>query len=95
MDLSKLNRDEVKAVPDDLAEILAQTITDYESRSGKTLQPAHIERLLINTYAYRETLVRKAVNEAYRQQHPRFATGLMLDLCGRLHTARSRRQAVL
>ena len=82
MDLSKLNRDEVKAVADDLAEILAQTITDYESRSGKTLQPAHIERLLINTYAYRETLVRKAVNEAYRQQHPRFATGLMLDLCG-------------
>ena len=82
MDLSKLNRDEVKAVADDLPEILAQTITDYESRSGKTLQPAHIERLLINTYAYRETLVRKAVNEAYRQQHPRFATGLMLDLCG-------------
>ena len=82
MDLSKLNRDKVKAVTDDLAEILAQTITDYESRSGKTLQPAHIERLLINTYAYRETLVRKAVNEAYRQQHPRFATGLMLDLCG-------------
>ena len=49
MDLSKLNRDEVKVVPDDLAEILAQTITGYESRSGKTLQPAHIERLLINT----------------------------------------------
>jgi len=44
--------------------------------------PAHIERLLINTYAYRETLARKAFNEAYRQQHPRFATGLMLDLCG-------------
>ena len=37
---------------------------------------------LINTYAYREMLTRKALNEAYRQQHPRFATGLMLDLCG-------------
>ena len=82
MDLSKLKRDEVKAVSDDLAEILAQTIADYETRSGKTLQPAHIERLLINTYAYREMLTRKALNEAYRQQHPRFATGLMLDLCG-------------
>ena len=22
------------------------------------------------------------MNEAYRQQHPRFANGLMLDLCG-------------
>ena len=82
MDLNKLKREDVKVVSDDLSEILAQTIADYEARSGKTLQPAHIERLLMNTYAYRETLARKAVNEAYRQQHPRFATGLMLDLCG-------------
>ncbi|QEY23558.1 baseplate assembly protein [Neisseria animalis] len=82
MDLSKLKREDVKAVEDDLAAVLAATIADYEARSGKTLQPAHIERLLINTYAYRETLTRKALNEAYRQQHPRFATGLMLDICG-------------
>lgn len=82
MDLSKLKREDVKAVEDDLAAVLAETIADYEARSGKTLQPAHIERLLINTYAYRETLTRKALNEAYRQQHPRFATGLMLDICG-------------
>ena len=82
MDLSKLKREDVKVVDDDLAKVLAETISDYETRTGKTLQPAHIERLLINTYAYREALVRQAVNEAYRQQHPRFATGLMLDLCG-------------
>lgn len=82
MDLSKLKRGDVKVVDDDLAKVLAETIADYEQRSGKTLQPAHIERLLINTYAYRETLTRQALNEAYRQQHPRFATGLMLDLCG-------------
>lgn len=82
MDLSKLKRADVKVVDDDLAKVLAETIADYEQRSGKTLQPAHIERLLINTYAYRETLTRQALNEAYRQQHPRFATGLMLDLCG-------------
>ena len=82
MDLSKVIRDDVKVVDDDLAKVLADTIADYKARSGKVLQPAHIERLLINTYAYREMLVRKAFNEAYRQQHPRFATGLMLDLCG-------------
>ena len=82
MDLSKVTRADVKVVDDDLAKVLADTIADYEARSGKVLQPAHIERLLINTYAYRETLARKAFNEAYRQQHPRFATGLMLDLCG-------------
>lgn len=82
MDLSRLKRSEVKAVDDGLAQILADTIADYENRSGKVLQPAHIERLIINTYAYREMLARQAFNEAYLQQHPRFATGLMLDLCG-------------
>ena len=82
MDLSKLNRADIKVVDDELAVVLAETIADYEARSGKALQPAHIERLLINTYAYRETLTRQALNEAYRQQHPRFATGLMLDFCG-------------
>ncbi|WP_424034648.1 baseplate assembly protein [Neisseria bacilliformis] len=82
MDLSKLKREEVKIVDDDLAQTLAATIADYEQRAGKVLQPAHIERLLINTFAYREHLLRQQVNEAYRQQHPRFATGLMLDLCG-------------
>ena len=82
MDLSKLKREEVKIVDDDLAQSLAAMIADYEQRAGKVLQPAHIERLLINTFAYREHLLRQQVNEAYRQQHPRFATGLMLDLCG-------------
>ena len=82
MDLSKLKREEVKIVDDDLAQTLAATIADYEQRAGKVLQPAHIERLLINTFTYREHLLRQQVNEAYRQQHPRFATGLMLDLCG-------------
>lgn len=82
MDLSKLNRANVKAVDDNPETILAEMIADYEQRTGKTLQPAHIERLLINTFAYRETLARQQFNEAYRQQHPRFATGLMLDICG-------------
>lgn len=82
MDLNTIKREDVKVVDDDLARVLSETIADYEARTGKVLQPAHIERLLINTYAYRETLARQAFNEAYRQQHPRFATGLMLDLCG-------------
>ena len=59
MDLSKLKREEVKIVDDDLAQTLAATIADYEQRAGKVLQPAHIERLLINTFAYREHLLRQ------------------------------------
>lgn len=82
IDLTKLSRNDIKIVEDDLSLILAETIADYQKRTGKILQPAHIERLIINTYAYREALMRQEINEAYRQQHPRFATGLMLDLCG-------------
>lgn len=80
--LNDLNRHDVKIVDDNAETVLAAMIADYQTRTGKTLQPAHIERLLINTFAYRETLTRQQINEAYRQQHVRFATGLMLDLCG-------------
>ena len=82
MDLSKVKREDVKVIDDNLDTTLAETIRDYETRTDKTLRPAHIERLLINTHAYREALTRQQVNEAYRQNHARFATGLMLDLCG-------------
>ncbi|STZ63782.1 Uncharacterized homolog of phage Mu protein gp47 [Moraxella lacunata] len=75
-------RENLKIVDDDIATILSETIKDYEARAGKVLQPAHIERLLINTFAYRELLLRKQLNEAYRQQHIPYATGLMLDVAG-------------
>lgn len=80
MELPK--RENLKIVDDDIGTILSQTIKDYENRAGKVLQPAHIERLLINTFAYRELLLRKQLNEAYRQQHIPYATGLMLDVAG-------------
>lgn len=75
-------RENLKIVDDDISTILSQTIKDYQNRAGKVLQPAHIERLLINTFAYREFLLRKQLNEAYRQQHIPYATGLMLDVAG-------------
>jgi hypothetical protein len=37
--------------------ILADMIAAFEAASGRTLQPAQVERLLINLYAYRESLV--------------------------------------
>lgn len=82
MNMSELKRQTVKIVDDNPEQILSAMIADYEARTGKTLQPAHIERLLINTFAYRTALTHQQINEAYRQQHVRFATGLSLDLCG-------------
>ncbi len=77
-----MNKADVKIVHDDVKRILADSIADYEKRTGKTLQPAHIERSIIQTYAYRELLIRKGINEAFLQTFPQFATRLALDLCG-------------
>lgn len=75
-------REDVKIIADDVKVILAEAIADYEQRTGKTLQPAHIERSIIQTYAYRELLIRKGINEAFLQTFPQYASGLALDLCG-------------
>ncbi len=77
-----MNKADVKVVSEDLEAILSECIADYESRTNKQLQPAHIERCILQSYAYRELLVRKGVNEAFLQTFPQFATGIMLDLCG-------------
>ncbi|MFY1005742.1 baseplate assembly protein [Pasteurella multocida] len=77
-----MKADDVKIVSEDVKQILADTIADYEKRTGKTLQPAHIERSIIQSYAYRELLVRKGINEAFLNTFPQFAKGLALDLCG-------------
>ena len=77
-----MNRYEVKVVDDNVEGILRDAIAQYEKRTGKILQPAHIERLLINVYALRESLARQGINEAFRQTFPQYATGLALDLCG-------------
>ncbi|MBE2896729.1 baseplate J/gp47 family protein [Pasteurellaceae bacterium HPA106] len=77
-----MKKQDVKIVHDNVKKILADSIADYEQRTGKTLQPAHIERLIIQTYAYRELLIRKGINEAFLQTFPQFATDLALDLCG-------------
>ena len=79
-----MTRDKIKIIAEDVRQILADTITDYEKRTGKTLQPAHIERSIIQSYSYRELLVRKGINEAFLQTFPQFATGLALDLCGEM-----------
>ena len=77
-----MEKENVKIVSDDIKQILADTIADYEQRTGKTLQPAHIERSIIQSYVYREMLVRQGINHAFLQTFPQFATGLALDLCG-------------
>jgi phage-related baseplate assembly protein len=64
--------------------ILADMIAEFEAASGRTLQPAQVERLLINLYAYRESLVRNAIQYAAEQNLLAFASFPMLDYLGQV-----------
>lgn len=64
--------------------ILADMISTFESSSGRTLQPAQVERLLIDLYAYRESLVRNAIQYAAQQNLVAFAVFPMIDYLGGL-----------
>src|SRR5271163_3001378 len=64
--------------------ILADMIAEFEAAAERTLYPAQVERLLINLYAYRESLVRNAIQYAGEQNLLAFATFPMLDYLGQL-----------
>ena len=64
--------------------ILADMITAFQNASGRTLYPAQVERLLINLYAYREALVRNAIQYTGQQNLLAFAAYPMLDYLGQL-----------
>ncbi len=64
--------------------VTSELVAYYEGLTGKTLQPAQPEMLLINLVAYRETLLRIAVQEAAKQNLVSYAIFPMLDYLGEL-----------
>jgi len=64
--------------------ILSDMQSTFQALAGRVLQPAQVEQLLINLYAYRESLVRNAVQYAAQQNLLAFATYPMLDYLGQL-----------
>ena len=63
--------------------ILADMVAEFEAAAGRTLYPAQVERLLINLYSYRESLVRNAIQYAAAQNLLAFATFPMIPRTGR------------
>jgi len=59
-------------------------IADYEARTGRTLQPAQAERLVINSVAYILSLYKEQANEAALQNLVQFADSPALDRLGDL-----------
>jgi phage-related baseplate assembly protein len=64
--------------------ILADMIAAFEAAAGRTLMPAQVERLLINLYAYRESLARNAIQYAGQQNLLAYAIFPMIDYLGQL-----------
>ncbi|MFD2645145.1 baseplate assembly protein [Pseudomonas japonica] len=68
----------------DPAAVEAELIARYESKSGKTLYPAQIERLFIDLIAYTKSRLDMAVQHAGEQLLVRFSSGPILDYLGEL-----------
>jgi phage-related baseplate assembly protein len=68
----------------DIDNIRAEVATRYEQLTGRTLQPAQTELLLLNTLAYRELLLREAIQYSAEQNLVAFARGLSLDFLAQL-----------
>ena len=64
--------------------VLADMIAEFEAAAGRTLMPAQVERLLINLYAYRESLLRNAIQYVGQQNLLAYAAFPMIDYLGQL-----------
>ena len=73
-------------VPDfitrDATTIVNEMVADYELKTGRTLEPAQVETLLINGFAYRELLLRNQIQDAALQNLVEYARFPMLDHLG-------------
>jgi phage-related baseplate assembly protein len=64
--------------------VQAAMVSAFQAAANRTLYPAQLEQLLINLYAYRETLVRNAIQAAALQNLLAFATYPIIDYLGQL-----------
>lgn len=63
----------------DVNQIEIEMIAQYEQLTGKTLQPAQVDRLLINAFAYREALIREKIQYASIQNLVEYSNAPVLD----------------
>ena len=82
--MALLDRDlpEPSFIERDPGKVAQEMIAAYERASGKTLFPAQVERLLINQIAYRESLIREAIQDAAKLNLVRYSRGVLLDYLG-------------
>jgi phage-related baseplate assembly protein len=69
----------------DLDKIVQDNINIWERVTGKKLQPAQVERLFINQIAYREYLIRCAIQEAAKMNLLAYAKYPVIDYLGEFY----------
>ena len=68
----------------DVQTIIDEIVATYEQQAGAPLEPASVERLLLNTEAFREGLIRNGIQSAAEQNLVAFANAPQLDYLGEL-----------
>lgn len=68
----------------DPAVIAAEITAQYEQLVGRKMEPAQVEQLILNSFAYRESLVRNQIQDAALQNLVAFARFPALDYLGEL-----------
>lgn len=66
----------------DAAAITRDMVRMYEELTGRTLYPAQAERLMVNVIAYRDKLMREAIQDAAKLNLVRYSRGVILDMLG-------------
>ncbi|HOI51117.1 MAG TPA: baseplate J/gp47 family protein [Azonexus sp.] len=73
-----------KFVDDDSANITQELIAAYEAMTGKTVYPAHVDRVFIDLVAYSKTLVMSSINDVGCQSLLAFSRAPIIDYLGEL-----------
>lgn len=82
MTLLDRNLAEPHFVDRDAEAITRDMVRQYEELTGLTLYPAQAERLMVNIVAYRDKLMREAIQDAAKLNLVRYSRGVILDLLG-------------
>lgn len=68
----------------DVSAVLNELLADYQSRTGRTLQPSQVETFILHTMAYRENLIANQIQNAAEQNLVAFSNAPVLDFLGEL-----------
>ena len=68
----------------DVDKIVSDIVAQFEAETCRTLYPAQVERLQTNIIAYRESLIREAIQDAAKLNLLRYSRKPVIDMLGQI-----------